>query len=72
MNESFDRDLFNNIHSIDKMLWNLIEQLSSNENDVSDHFARKIMKISGDIHMDIMRPLYKKHPDLIKLLEEGK
>lgn len=70
MNEDVDRDFFNKVLSIDKMLWDLIKQLSANDHDVCDEHARKIIKISGEIHVDIMRPLYKKYPDLVKYLEE--
>ena len=59
--------LFSLLIEADQKLWEAVMAIQENKIAGLDGYASKLMETRGHIHVEFMRPLYKKFPELATL-----
>ncbi len=57
-------DVFRLIMEASEKLWEAVAAIHENESTLAASFTQPLMQMRGDIHVKLLRPLYKKHPYL--------
>ncbi len=68
--EEHEKAIFSKAVQLNKDIWKLIEDIQYFTNEIDNEQIRKFVDLSGHLHVEILRPLYKKHPELVQLLEK--
>ena len=59
-------EIFRLLLEADRKLWEAVAAIHENETALSALFIQPIMQMRGDIHVNFLRPMYKKFPELEK------
>jgi hypothetical protein len=55
-------------------LWNAVAAAHDNRTPLSDSLVQALMQLRGELHVSVLRPMYKKYPELATkfgLYDEG-
>lgn len=61
------KKIFDLLLEADRKLWDTVLEIQDSGDKKLDEFVKPLMKIRGEIHVEFMRPIYKKHPELAEL-----
>ena len=69
MNNEFEeyKKVFDFLLEADKNIWKAVVEMRDSENKQLEKFVQPLMKIRGDIHVEFMRPIYKKYPKIAEM-----
>ena len=69
MDKEFEefKKVFDLLLEADKKIWAAIVEIKDGEIKQLEKFVRPLMKIRGDIHIEFMRPIYKKYPKIAEM-----
>lgn len=69
MSQEYDsnKKIFDLLLEADKNIWNAVLEIQNGDAKNLESFMKPLMKIRGEIHVEFMRPIYKKYPELAKL-----
>lgn len=51
----------------DKNIWKAVVEMRDGGSKELEKFVQPLMKIRGDIHVEFMRPIYKKYPKIAEM-----
>jgi hypothetical protein len=63
-NDEFE-ELFRFILEADQKIWQAVGSISESETEFADSMVEALMQIRGEIHLKVLRPVYKRFPDLL-------
>jgi len=61
------RKVFDLLLEADKKIWAAVVEIQDGEIKQLEKFVQPLMQIRGDIHVEFMRPIYKKYPEIAKI-----
>lgn len=61
------KKVFDLLLEADKMIWAAVTEIRDHEIQQLEQFVQPLMKLRGDIHVDFMRPIYKKYPKIAEM-----
>lgn len=63
--EQFSR-IFSLLLEADKKIWAAVLEIRNDGMSQLEDFVQPLMKLRGELHVEFMRPLYKRYPELAK------
>jgi hypothetical protein len=69
MNTDFDayKKIFDLLLEADKNIWNAVLEIRDGDAKQLESFIQPLMKVRGEMHVEFLRPIYKKYPEIAKL-----
>lgn len=69
MENEFDKfkKIFDLLLEADKNIWEAVVEIRDRDIKQLEDFVQPLMKIRGDIHVDFMRPIYKRYPKIAEM-----
>lgn len=58
------KEVFDSLLDADKCLWKAVLDIQDRGDTHLNGLINSLMQIRGEIHTEIMRPIYKQHPEL--------
>ena len=57
-------EVFQRLINADKQLWKAVKAIEDSDIEPLESLISNLMKFRGDLHVNSMRPMYKKYPHL--------
>ena len=69
MGDDFEqfKKVFDLLLEADKKIWEAVVEIRDGEIKKLEGFVQPLMKLRGDMHVEFMRPIYKKYPKIAKM-----
>lgn len=69
MDDEFEeyKKIFDLLLQADKNIWEAVIEIRNGEIKQLEKFVQPLMKLRGDMHVEFMRPIYKKYPKIAEL-----
>ena len=69
MSTDFDasKKIFDLLLEADKNIWGAVLEIQDGDAKQLESFIQPLMKMRGEIHVEFMRPIYTKYPEIAKL-----
>lgn len=69
MDKKFDqyKTILDYLLEADKCIWNAVLEINELDDEQLGKFVQPLMQLRGEIHVDFMRPIYTKYPELAQL-----
>ena len=61
------KKVFDLLLEADKKIWAAVSEIKDGEIKPLEKFVPPLMKLRGDIHVEFMRPIYKKYPKIAEM-----
>lgn len=61
------KKVFDLLLEADKKIWAAVSEIKDGEIKPLEKFVQPLMKLRGDIHVEFMRPIYKKYPKIAEM-----
>jgi len=67
MDNEFEKKVFDLLLEADQSIWKAVVEMRDSESKPLEKLVQPLMKIRGEIHVEFMRPIYKKYPKLAEM-----
>lgn len=69
MSTDFDayKKIFDLLLEADKNIWGAVLEIQDGDANQLEGFIQPLMEMRGEIHVEFMRPIYTKYPEIAKL-----
>ena len=69
MDDQFEKykKIFDCLLEADRNIWQAVVEIGDGGNGQLDKFVQPLMNIRGDLHVEFMRPIYKKYPKIAEM-----
>lgn len=61
------KKIFDLLLLADKNIWEAVVEIRHGEIKQLENFVQPLMKLRGDMHVEFMRPIYKKYPKIAEM-----
>ncbi len=61
------KKVFDFLLEADRNIWKAVVEMRDSENKQLERFIQPLMKLRGDLHVEFMRPIYKKYPKIAEM-----
>ena len=69
MDDEFEehKKVFDLLLSADKNIWEAVVEIRDGEIKQLEKFVQPLMKLRGEMHIEFLRPIYKKYPKIAEM-----
>lgn len=69
MNTDYEayKKIFDLLLEADKSIWSAVLEIQDGDAKQLESFIKPLMQMRGEIHVEFMRPIYTKYPEIAKL-----
>lgn len=69
MNNDFEqcKKVFDMLLKADNSIWEPVIEIQNSNNKQLEEFIQPLMNLRGEIHVEFMRPIYQKYPEIAKI-----
>ena len=69
MDDEFEehKKVFDLLLSADKNIWEAVVEIRDGEIKQLEKFVQLLMKLRGEMHIEFLRPIYKKYPKIAEM-----
>ena len=63
------KEVLSELIRVDDQLWAIVEEIRDLDLPNSDEIVNALMRVRGELHIRLMRPIYSENPDLERLVD---